>query len=650
MRKFELTVSKQNNVDTIRYDLTAADVYDDRAADKASRLDNIISFQYSDVDGKRSVTSYAHEDTNLSVLYKSTLEKKDVFCLMSGLCAVFEIGTQGIPVSYIVKQSDYVYVNRQTMAVKCVIVPIKQEVMPLAEIPVFFREVLSNLRFSSNDRDNYVAELINQINTDDFSVTKLKNYIASQLESMGLFISKDSGLTNMAEDGGASAAPKSVKVNKLGVMNNMQMNQPMGGPMMGQPMMGQAGAPMGMMPQAPQPAGAPMGMMPQAPQPAGAPMGMIPQAPQPAGAPMGMMPQAPKTPQPAGAPMGMMPQAPKVPQPAGTPMGMMPQAPQPAGAPMGMMPQAPKAPQPAGAPMGMMPQAPKAPQPVGAPMGMMPQAPKAPQPTGAPMGMTPQAPQPTGAPMGMMPQAPQTPSLEGAPKEECQDEKIVDTTEKSDSLNKEDTVEKVNSHKAVEENKENVFEEIKEVATTVDDEAEISEPTETLGSILYTEDLDNGNLEIAPPVTSRVEKPQPVMPPIMPNSAKFTDEQKAGIPALTGMLNGQNGLVGQLGTKPIPHIVRKKTGEVINITKTDFAIGKSKSKADYVIEDNTAISRVHCIIVQKDGVNYIKDNNSTNHTYLNGVELQPGKEMLLKNKTVIQMGDEEFTFLLRKGE
>jgi len=602
MRKFELTVSKQNNVDTIRYDLTAADVYDDRAADKASRLDNIISFQYSDVDGKRSVTSYAHEDTNLSVLYKSTLEKKDVFCLMSGLCAVFEIGTQGIPVSYIVKQSDYVYVNRQTMAVKCVIVPIKQEVMPLAEIPVFFREVLSNLRFSSNDRDNYVAELINQINTDDFSVTKLKNYIASQLESMGLFISKDSGLTNMAEDGGASAAPKSVKVNKLGVMNNMQMNQPMGGPMMGQPMMGQAGAPMGMMPQAPQPAGAPMGMMPQAPQPAGAPMGMIPQAPQPAGAPMGMMPQAPKAPQPAGAPMGMMPQAPK------------------------------------------------APQPVGAPMGMMPQAPKAPQPTGAPMGMTPQAPQPTGAPMGMMPQAPQTPSLEGAPKEECQDEKIVDTTEKSDSLNKEDTVEKVNSHKAVEENKENVFEEIKEVATTVDDEAEISEPTETLGSILYTEDLDNGNLEIAPPVTSRVEKPQPVMPPIMPNSAKFTDEQKAGIPALTGMLNGQNGLVGQLGTKPIPHIVRKKTGEVINITKTDFAIGKSKSKADYVIEDNTAISRVHCIIVQKDGVNYIKDNNSTNHTYLNGVELQPGKEMLLKNKTVIQMGDEEFTFLLRKGE
>jgi len=109
-------------------------------------------------------------------------------------------------------------------------------------------------------------------------------------------------------------------------------------------------------------------------------------------------------------------------------------------------------------------------------------------------------------------------------------------------------------------------------------------------------------------------------------------------------------ITGQLGLKPVPHIVRQKTGETINITKPEFSIGKSKTKADYAIENNTAISRVHCIIIQKDGVNYIKDNNSTNHTYVNGVEIEPGKEILLKNKAVIQLGDEEFTFLLRKGE
>jgi pSer/pThr/pTyr-binding forkhead associated (FHA) protein len=110
--------------------------------------------------------------------------------------------------------------------------------------------------------------------------------------------------------------------------------------------------------------------------------------------------------------------------------------------------------------------------------------------------------------------------------------------------------------------------------------------------------------------------------------------------------------MGQLGnvSKPVPHIIRKKTGEHIYINKPEFSIGKSKTKADYPLEDNPAISRVHCIIVQKNGVNYIRDNHSTNHTFLNGVELEPDDEVLLKHKSVIQMGDEEFTFLLRKGD
>ena len=150
-------------------------------------------------------------------------------------------------------------------------------------------------------------------------------------------------------------------------------------------------------------------------------------------------------------------------------------------------------------------------------------------------------------------------------------------------------------------------------------------------------------------------QPQPIPKSVMPQPTSLAGQPQPtpqpGQPSMPQPTETTHGnLVGQMGSKPIPHIVRKKTGEVINITKPEFSIGKSKTKADYAIEDNTAISRVHCIIVQKDGVNYIKDNNSTNHTYLNGVELAPGKEQLLKNKTLIQMGDEEFTFFLRKSE
>ena len=140
--------------------------------------------------------------------------------------------------------------------------------------------------------------------------------------------------------------------------------------------------------------------------------------------------------------------------------------------------------------------------------------------------------------------------------------------------------------------------------------------------------------------------PQPVAPTPQPVAPAPKPVDKVEDDGVVTMGN----LVGQLGTKPVPHLVRKKTGETINITKPEFAIGKSHTKTDYAIENNTAISRVHCIIVQRNGVNYIKDNNSTNHTYIDGVELKPGQEVLLKNKMTIQLGDEEFTFLLRKGE
>ena len=170
------------------------------------------------------------------------------------------------------------------------------------------------------------------------------------------------------------------------------------------------------------------------------------------------------------------------------------------------------------------------------------------------------------------------------------------------------------------------------------------------------------------PTAPKVEMPKPEMPkpempkPEMPKPEAPTPKPVAPTPQPVapapkpvdkveddGVVTMGN-LVGQLGTKPVPHLVRKKTGETINITKPEFAIGKSHTKTDYAIENNTAISRVHCIIVQRNGVNYIKDNNSTNHTYIDGVELKPGQEVLLKNKMTIQLGDEEFTFLLRKGE
>lgn len=98
--------------------------------------------------------------------------------------------------------------------------------------------------------------------------------------------------------------------------------------------------------------------------------------------------------------------------------------------------------------------------------------------------------------------------------------------------------------------------------------------------------------------------------------------------------------------KPTPALIRTRNQEKIIINKNVFRIGKSKTDVDYSVEDNVAISRVHAIIHKRDGACYIKDNDSTNNTYVNGTILKGEKEQLLMKGMKISLADEEFIFEL----
>ena len=548
MKGLELNVTKQNGMTLVEYQLGVADVYDDRVSDKVAQLGNIIPFQYKDEDGKRSIVSYVHHDTSLEVMLRQTLKKADVLAILKGLLCAFEIGAAGVQICYLVRDLNYIYVDPESKAVKCIMVPVKQDPLGQSDIPDFFRNIVSHMRFDEADKDDYVARILTLINTDHYSNMKLKGLVDAEMEKLGLFYTRDEGLKKEAD---TTAAPEvqnqNVKVNRVGVMNNMRpqgmpaMGQPMGQPvppMGGQPMMGQPVPPMGGQPMMGQP------VPPMNGQPMGQPV--PPMGGQPMGQPIPPMGQMPKPEMPK--PQAPVPEAPKPEMPK--PEMPKPQAPAPE-APKPEMPK-PEMPKPqAPAPEAPKPEMPKPEMPK--PQAPAPEAPKPEMPK-------PEIPKPQMPPMG------QRPAMGGQPM--------------------------------------------------------IGQPVPPMGG-------------------QRPPMGQPMMgQPMMGQMPR---------PQAPQMQNGN--LMGQLGgARPIPHFVRKSTGEIINITKPEFIIGKSKTKADYAIENNSAISREHCIVIQRDGVNYIKDNNSTNHTYVNGVELQPGKEVLLKHKTEVRLGDEEFTFLLRKGE
>lgn len=96
-----------------------------------------------------------------------------------------------------------------------------------------------------------------------------------------------------------------------------------------------------------------------------------------------------------------------------------------------------------------------------------------------------------------------------------------------------------------------------------------------------------------------------------------------------------------------PYLIRVNTDERIMINKATFKIGKATRGVDYTISGNGAVSRQHAVIIEKSGVYYIKDNKSTNHTYVNGKIIMEGVEEILTHDSMIKLGDEEFQFKLK---
>ncbi len=74
------------------------------------------------------------------------------------------------------------------------------------------------------------------------------------------------------------------------------------------------------------------------------------------------------------------------------------------------------------------------------------------------------------------------------------------------------------------------------------------------------------------------------------------------------------------------------------------SMGRSKKHADLVFQANQAdspISRLHCTILEEDGAYFLRDDQSANGTYLNGVRLVPMDRNPLKDGDEIQLANPE---------
>ena len=96
--------------------------------------------------------------------------------------------------------------------------------------------------------------------------------------------------------------------------------------------------------------------------------------------------------------------------------------------------------------------------------------------------------------------------------------------------------------------------------------------------------------------------------------------------------------------KNYPYLIRLSTFDRTDVNKPVFRIGKERSYVDYFVQNNSAVSRLHADIITKGNQYFIKDNNSTNKTYVNGVDIPSEQEVEIFDGDEIVLANEKFEF------
>lgn len=91
-------------------------------------------------------------------------------------------------------------------------------------------------------------------------------------------------------------------------------------------------------------------------------------------------------------------------------------------------------------------------------------------------------------------------------------------------------------------------------------------------------------------------------------------------------------------------LIRTKTEEKVALPVGETKLGRSETKVDYIIRNNRVVGRYHALIFNTGTECSVVDQNSLNHTFLNGDVLEPETAYVLHSGDVLRLANENFTF------
>ena len=148
MKKYRIDIDKNGNFQSAKHYLDVNEQVDERVLERARTLmiQGLMQTQYIENDGQRTLVANVPNFPTLNAYIQKEMRKKDVLIILKNLAITFSAGSKGIPVSGIIKNDDFIYVNPANEQTICLLFPIKQDSIDVTEIPSFFRVQGCSLR------------------------------------------------------------------------------------------------------------------------------------------------------------------------------------------------------------------------------------------------------------------------------------------------------------------------------------------------------------------------------------------------------------------------------------------------------------------------------------------------------------------------
>ncbi|MCI5515604.1 MAG: FHA domain-containing protein [Oscillospiraceae bacterium] len=132
-----------------------------------------------------------------------------------------------------------------------------------------------------------------------------------------------------------------------------------------------------------------------------------------------------------------------------------------------------------------------------------------------------------------------------------------------------------------------------------------------------------------------------------PDSGFETEPTTLLVTNATTLLNNEGTDLYTNQQQSYPYLIRMNNYEKVFVDKPVFRIGKEKSYVDYFVMSNSAVSRIHADIISENGHYFIKDNNSTNHTFINGSMIPTNEKIEIHDGDAVMFANEPFEFHIK---